>query len=275
MIARNRKRLGRIKRLGGILISLVALLTGVIGLWDISWPLPHLLALLAAVVGIIGLLLVDPAFNRRQRASYSAIATIVAVTIYFFAPAPAPWRGWLQAANDPTPHNLCDNPPTPRPDFPLPKNFITVILGDHAFGATKEFIEKANGRLVPFKACHTEPLSITFKHKEISVDGVISDSNGNIIGHIVNNGYEFPKTGPLLVEHSGDLSSLVVHDESGTELLFVRLLNEHAIRVRGVFSCGQGRTPIRVGDDGIFAKSGIRLGQGMTCFEDSLIDLGD
>lgn len=39
----------------------------------------------------------------------------------------------------------------------------------------------------------------------------------------------------------GDLSTIIIHDESGRELLYVRYLNPTAVRVRGIFTCPKPR----------------------------------
>jgi hypothetical protein len=193
------------------------------------WPETHLVAFLG-----LAALLSLPVISEMTLLGLGPITTGGTVATLFVLsgigfwitgpiPPPPPWRGWLQPANDPTPHNFCDNPEHPPANFPLPKNYITVIVGDHAFGATKQFIDERNGTFAPFKACNIEPLTITLKDNKISINAALSDRNGNEIGKITNSGYNFLQNDKILKpEHSGDLSTLVVHDKNGTELLFVR-----------------------------------------------------
>lgn len=227
-------------------------------------------------MGIFALIWYDDALNARQLVITAVILLALVLTIDLIAPpipAPEPWRGWLRPANDPTPHNPCDNPERPPANFPLPKNYMTVIVGNYAFGVTKQLIDKRNGTFAPFTACNTEPLTITLKDNEISINAALADLSGNSVGRIINNGYNVPRNGEILKpEHSGDLSTIWVHAKDGTEVLFVHFLNQHAIRIRGIFSCGQDRA-VRVSNNGIFAKNGIRFSGGLVCLEDSIINI--
>jgi hypothetical protein len=67
----------------------------------------------------------------------------------------------------------------------------------------------------------------------IAIDAQVFGQDGKKIGSIENNGYRID--GDLIVDK--DLNTVVVHDTSGKELLWVRYLNERAIRVRGNFFC--------------------------------------
>jgi hypothetical protein len=160
-----------------------------------------------------------------------------------------PWRGWLQPANEPTPPNACDR------IIPVGKDTMVVIFDDEA-GA---FIGRSSGgksTVLSFLGCPV--LSMEKSANGLMVDALISDTKGKLIGSIIDNGAEFPRDSNLTIEHSGDLSRLVVHDKSGDELLNVHFINTQAVRVRGVFSCpaANGRFVI-INDSEVSAMPGV------------------
>ncbi|WP_219321384.1 hypothetical protein [Methylovirgula sp. HY1] len=156
------------------------------------------------------------------------IAVASATIFWLIGPISVPpFIGWLQAANEPTPKNQCDSVPPNR----RPKNSPVVLLGDSAFipssGATYSALQLG--------AC----MGLQIHHAQ---DGTAISTNlysrqGELIGRLRDNGYSVVGDHKLIVERSGDLSTLVVHDGQGTELLYVRILNPIAIQIRGVFTC--------------------------------------
>jgi hypothetical protein len=141
-----------------------------------------------------------------------------------------PWRGWLQPANEPTPANGCDDIPIPK--SMVPKETVFVIMGDTGFALLAPGMTST---AIKLGAC---PLvSMKLGDNGLAVDAAIYDETGTLLGTVLNNGYLIPKTEGLIVEHSGDLSTLVVHDRNSKELLYVQYLNSKAIKVRGIFSC--------------------------------------
>jgi hypothetical protein len=83
----------------------------------------------------------------------------------------------------------------------------------------------------------------------VQVSARIFDKTGTYRGSLTNNEYDFPKEDGIVVEHSGDLSTLVVHNAATDELLYVRLLNDHAIRVRGIFACEKSHLLVTIDNE--------------------------
>lgn len=76
----------------------------------------------------------------------------------------------------------------------------------------------------------------------ISVAIDLFDQAGNPIGAILNNKYTINPESRVITQASGDLSTLVVHDQTnGAELFYVRFMNENTVRIRGVLSCPRPR----------------------------------
>jgi hypothetical protein len=81
-------------------------------------------------------------------------------------------------------------------------------------------------------------LSGIINENGLSINSIIYDSDGNLVGTVKNNGYSVNVESKYVTEVTGDLSTLIVHEKtSGRELLYVKFLNPAAIRVRGLFYC--------------------------------------
>jgi hypothetical protein len=135
------------------------------------------------------------------------------------------WRGWLQPANEPTPLNACGQWLKP------PEGAILGLVADNVFVASRM------GRITPFRLFDCAPLVIERGPNGIKIDAPIYDKAGNRLGQVVDSGYKIPKENELIVEHSGDLSALVVHNDPGEELLYIHYLNPQVVRIRGNFLC--------------------------------------
>jgi hypothetical protein len=101
----------------------------------------------------------------------------------------------------------------------------------------------------------------------LTISAPLYDSSGKFLGEVKDNGYEITREENLTVEHSGDLSTLVVHDRNRNELLYVRYMNPNNIKVRGQFFCPSqnGADGIVVTDSAIkYMPAGVRIG-GLNC----------
>jgi hypothetical protein len=148
--------------------------------------------------------------------------------------APAPpekQKGWLQYANEPTPPNGCDGSGI-SPDRTL------LILGDtgYAFDTSHP---PGKSTAVQIGACSL--LSIGVGDNGAIIDADIYSVAGELIGSIRDNGWEVSNTRHLTIEKMGDLSGIVVHDENGVELLYVRYFSHDTFKVRGIFTCPSPR----------------------------------
>lgn len=226
--------------------------------WDAHaiWPDSHSQALLAGVVGISAVLLIELSWTRWIVAT-SALG-IIAIIFYLIVgptPPPAPWRGWLQPASEPSPPNACDK-------MPLGDDAITVIVGSSAYKVNTNFLNQARDKripLVPLAISSCPALSVNIGPNGARVNSTMYGADGSLLGQITDNGYDIPKSDALVVEHTGDLSTLIVHNLAGEELLYVRYLNPHTIRLRGKFSCpAKPGVSVTVTNDAILPFTGLR-----------------
>ena len=135
---------------------------------------------------------------------------------------PQPTIGWLQPANEPTPSNACGSALS-RP---------TILIGDNALVPKNP---ETPFPAVKIGAC--PPVTIQRGPNGIVLNAVLYFRSGEPIGTIRDNGYVVTGEKRLIVEKSGDLSTLVIHDAEGQELLYARYLNPTTIRLRGIFAC--------------------------------------
>jgi len=159
-------------------------------------------------------------------------------------PAPEPWRGWLQAGNAPTPANPCG--------VDVPANEILGLIGDNA-----AFVRQKS-QIAPVGIFQCRPVLLEKTPNGIKIQAAVYDMGGKYLGRIHNSGYDIEKTEGLVVEHSGDLTRLIVHNGTGDELLYIDYVNPQVVRIRGVFACPPHRTIVTVTDRGINPGSGIR-----------------
>jgi hypothetical protein len=123
---------------------------------------------------------------------------------------------------------------------------ITILFADDAM------ISGMTGKTFIFRNKDCSLLSMQRGPNGIMVDASVADPDGHSVGSIVNNGYNIPKPDDLIIQPSGDLSTLVVHDSAGHELLFFHFLNVNTVKVRGVFACPSDPSKaITVTDSGI------------------------
>lgn len=213
------------------------------------WPWSRITALSVGVPATIAVLYAEAfatdAISFRAFLVCSAVVICGGPVIYFAIPQPAseapqPTIGWLQPANEPTPDNGCGSVPVP-----------ILVLGDTGF-IPKSL--KEGFTVLQIGSC--TPTTIQQGPYGIAVSTDLYSKKGEFIGTLRNNGYTVTGDKKLIVERSGDLSTLVVHDPDGVELLYVRYLNPSAIQLRGIFACPTPRlTGLVVTNDKIMASS--------------------
>ena len=181
-----------------------------------------------------------------------AVFCIFLIGLYRWSIQPEPWRGWLQAANDPTPPTACDRG-VYRPE-------ALLVLGREGIGLFGE----GHSRALSIGDC--DNLSLERSADGIKVNAELYDVHGNTLGNIVGNGYKIERNG-VIIERSGDLSTLVVHDKDGTELLYIKNMNREAVKVRGIFSC-----PSVPGVHVIITDNNLRIGS--TTMSDCMTNVG-
>ncbi len=166
--------------------------------------------------------------------------------------------GWLQPANEATPPDRCDDM-VARLGI---EREITVVLGGNVFFVTKRFLSANQNKFVPLSICGSPAISVERGPDGLRVDATVHDVTGQKLGNIVDNGYNIYGGNGSIVEHSGDLSVLVVHSKEGKELLYVQYANPHLIRLRGVFICREGQPPIIVDSEAIATTGNITTSSG-------------
>ena len=161
-------------------------------------------------------------------AAVGALFALAGIAYLYIGPIPPPkYVGWLQPANEPTPPNPCDNMPQ---QYRLP-DMLLLLVGKSGFTSSPTaFVSgwPASGwPAVQIGNC--EPISIKTGPNGIMITARFYDRNGNDVGSIKDNGYEISGEN-IVVDRSGDLSTLVVHGKNRDELLYARYINQSTIR---------------------------------------------
>jgi hypothetical protein len=240
------------KRLGEFLILLIYLVIEGYSLWEISWPIAHFWALFAGVAGFVALLFMDGGFTESQISIYTAIAVAGSVLIYFIAPpvnTETTVTGSLRPADDPTPRTGCDpsdDPkdqgywgivggfmrfPIPRPKNPPPQTATIVTLGNNGIIITKNY------KIPILEIPRCTLLAIENASNGLLIDASVYDVAGKLIASVTDNNFTAFEGANSHVTREGDLSTLIIRDQTFGERLWVHFTNRHAIQVRGVFMC--------------------------------------
>lgn len=153
------------------------------------------------MAGIIFLLFLDGGFSERQIFRAAIALWAMFVIIDFLSPPipPQQWRGWLQPSNEPTPANGCDGR--------IPAGRSILLAGSNGVTLPDPI---GHIRVIAIGKCDT----LIFDRSEsgIKVTAPLFDDAGNPMGEIIDNGYTIEKDEGVVVEHSGDLSTLVVNN---------------------------------------------------------------
>ncbi len=118
------------------------------------------------------------------------------------------------------------------------------------FVASKDYLE-SHPSFAPLDVCGSPAVTMTHGPNGMQISAAIYGRNGRRMGRIDNNGYEIDYDADVTVEHSGDLSTIVVHNAAKDELLYVRYLNHSTMRVRGIFACPAGQPAFTITDEDI------------------------
>lgn len=194
------------------------------------WPWSRIAAIAVGVLATIALLYLEAlGTNAISFLSFligSVVIAFAGLVVYREVPLPSPIPpdvGWLQPGNEPTPPNNCSM-------GQISGNSLVAFLGGTAvIGQNHSY----------FVALRLGDCGLTLESgpNGLSVSVPIFDRSGASLGTLVRNKYEISKGKGVVVERSGDLTTLVVHDAQGEELLYVRYLNRNTVRIRGTISC--------------------------------------
>lgn len=214
------------------------------------WPENHFWALLLVVCAISAVAWAELPWIFSLVAS--AAVLVIAGAIYVFAPPiiekqplaagggtvpPQPETeviGALEPGSAPTPPNGCDH------DYQDPTVF-KVLIGDNA-------VAGAFGPITPLQIGACKVVTVDPKADGLRINADLYDESGNLVATIKDNTFHALSGPHSSVERQGDLSTLVVRDGIGNELLYVKYLNPNTVRIRGVFGC-PGHIPVRVRDE--------------------------
>jgi hypothetical protein len=201
-----------------------------------------------AVATVFGVLVVYELYIRDVPQGWvlAALLAILAASlggygIWLHLQPPTP-TGPLQPANDPSPENNC-------PDKPGPRDLLV------AFG-TDRVVARSDGPVMPIHVADCPALSLKRGKGGLMVNASFYDWNNDIAFRIQNNVYE-PFAPLQLYSWRPDPSTLIVLDRFEKEVLYVRYLNPHAVRIRGRFLCGEA--PQAVIQDNRILVGGVRM----------------
>jgi hypothetical protein len=163
-------------------------------------------------------------------------------------------HGWLTPANDPDPtKSACEN---------VPKEALRVYLG-----TSEMYVNGISGDLITVKLkapASTYHFSIERDPKgRISVSGDVYGSDQKIIATIDHNNFTLGKG--ILDAERKDESTLRVIDEYKYEVLNIRYLNSHAVRMTGIFRYPGLPLPIQI-QEAYTSYGDVTYGN--TCFLD-------
>jgi hypothetical protein len=206
------------------------------------WPTSHGFALIIVAVTWSSLALYEMAFvykvKHRWTAAFCISTFIVAGTAYsIVGPNHTPEDeklGALIPGNAPTPPNGCDRLPQT-----LSSDALRILIGDNAF------VLSGVGRITALQVGTCPVLSIERTPRGVSVDADLYDIHGKMVATLRDGQFHVLTGDDVKIGRNGDLSTLVVSDGAGEELLYVRYLNPTTVIARGVFGCS-GHSPVRV-----------------------------
>jgi hypothetical protein len=117
----------------------------------------------------------------------------------------------------------------------LPEGALRLYLGSAAFaiiGTTPTIALKIHGE--PMLKLRRTDLGIT-------VSATVRSADGSIIADIVDNSFHVNTNNSFRISRSGE-SDLTVYDQQGAIALRTEFLNEHSVRITGIFQAANGST---------------------------------
>jgi len=149
--------------------------------------------------------------------------------------------GALLAANDPTPSG-CD-------DDPKGSDLLMAFGTDRVLG-------KGPGPYMPILVDECVALKLLRRDGGLMIQAFGYAYTKDIAFHVMDNSYE-PDIALKMRALRPDRSTFMLLDRFDQEVLYVRYLNSHAVRIRGRFLCGSA--PQAVIRDEVIMVGGVRL----------------
>jgi hypothetical protein len=199
----------------------------------------HYFSIFAGLVATVALFyeaFYDEIINSRVFTFLSVLAVLFSAFLtVWVGPTPPlpPTIGWLQPGNEPTPPNSCDKYFASQPSD---TNTALILIGGMALFKTNTFGSIPKKQIV-LRVGGCSLLSLQTSANGATIDASIYDDKGNQLGNIDNNKLTILSDKGLTIERSGDLSAIIVHDDRGRELIYVRYLNKTTFKIRGIFTC--------------------------------------
>jgi hypothetical protein len=188
------------------------------------FPSNHFVGILSVV--LLVWILLFPEMVIWRWLTFTGVSAVLSALLYLYVgptPPPPPIIGWLQPANDPIPDNGCGTNLDREG-----KHAVLLLVGDSGY-----IMPNLNSTTEAVTLGWCRSLTLHSTDNGITIDAQIFAQDGKKVGSLEDNGYHID--GDLIVEK--DLNTIVVHDPSGKELIWVRYLNDRTIRVRGNFFC--------------------------------------
>ncbi len=161
---------------------------------------------------------------------------------WHFTRPPEP-TGPLLPAGDPTPPTACRDAVGP--------NDIVMIA------AESRLVGKGPGPFHVLTVDDCPVLRLARVGKGLVVDATFYNWSNDIAFRVAGNVYE-PETQLQLTQYRPDPHTMVILDRFDQEVLYLRFLNPHALRIRGRFLCGE--QPQAVIRDHAVLMGGVRIG---------------
>jgi hypothetical protein len=161
---------------------------------------------------------------------------------WHFTRPPAP-TGPLLPANEPTPSTACRTPVGPHD--------LVMIA------AESRLVGKGPGPFQVLAVGDCPVLNLRRAGKGLMADATFYDWTDDIAFRVAANVYE-PLMPLQLTAFRPDPHTLVILDRFDQEVLYLRFLNPHAVRIRGRFLCGE--RPQAVVRDRALLMGGMRVG---------------
>lgn len=206
----------------------------------------------AAILGVVNALAILLAYElsiRDVRVEWIAgglfVLTASSLLLYgaWLATRPPPPTGPLLPASEPTPRAGCVEK----------QDAADLVM---AFGENR-LIGTGAGPFTPIKVGDCTVMSLRRVGPGLMIKAFFYDWNNDVAFTVNDNIYE--PTMPLALRpFRPDRHTFVILDRFDKEVLYVRFLNPHAVRIRGRFLCGEAPQAV-IHDDGILV-GGVRIG---------------
>jgi hypothetical protein len=255
------------------------------------WEHHRAFSLFLALAGFVFLLIIDGGFSVKTGVILTAAATTVCVIVYFAVPPDRVQETQitfkLLPSDEATPDTGCNPSANPddapfqgltmfslvgkRPKEGPPGDATIVALGNNGIILTGD-------KRVPILGVDEckSLMSVQRVPDGISINVNIYDREGKLEARIQDNVLTALNASDLQISQEGSLNTIVARDSIG-ERLWVRYLNVHALKIRGIFICPGGNGGIQVTDKGsrLFDKKVPDVGMewGNQCTTDAALSV--